>query len=225
MPPSRKPLEIDSGRIFRGAFLATFLTLSWLFWLRIGRWLAFVPRHRVPVFRLAFRSMWSAAVGASLLAGVTTLAATLLTRLILAPLLDRWLRPAFDPSSWMFHLAAGETPTATMPARWKSGGRSRPGALVLTGRRIWFMPSAWDLEPWSMVRQDVERIEAAPPAVARVLPVQHWPDLLRFTARSGDHAWFAVADPGAVLAWFGPSRRPDAASPSPRVAPQGVFDV
>ncbi len=87
------------------------------------------------------------------------------------------------------------------------------------------MPSDWDLEPWSMARQDVERVETTTPVLARALPVRHWPDLLRFTARTGDHAWFAVADPGAVLAWFAPSRRPDSASPSPRVAAQGVFDV
>jgi hypothetical protein len=225
MPPSCKPLEIDSSRVFRWSFLAVFLTLEWSAWWRVARRLALVPRRRVPVLRLALWTTWWAALGAFLVAGATTLAAALFTRLILAPLLDRWLRPAFDPSSWMFHLAAGETPTASMPARWKTGGTSRPGALVLTGRRIWFMPSAWDLEPWSMARQDVERVDAKPPAPARVLPVRHWPDLLQFTARTGDQAWFAVADPGAVLAWFAPSRRPDTTSAGPRVAPQGVFDA
>jgi hypothetical protein len=87
------------------------------------------------------------------------------------------------------------------------------------------MPASWALEPWSMAREDFERAEAQPPALARFLPVRHWPDLLRLTARSGDHASFAVADPEAVLAWFGPARRPDTAPPSPRVAPQGVFDA
>jgi hypothetical protein len=225
MPPSRKPLEIDPGWIFRWSFLAAFLALSAPFWVRIGRRLAMMPVRPILVLRLVIRTTQWAAVGALLLAGLTLLAGIVFSRLILAPLLDRWLRPAFDPSSWMFHLAAGESPTASVPARWKSGGTSRPGALVLTGRRIWFMPSAWDLEPWSMTRQDVERVEAKPPALARVLPVRNWPDLLRITARTGDEAWFAVADPGVVLAWFAPSRRPDTRSPGPRVAPQGVFDV
>ncbi len=225
MPPSRKPLEIDSGRIFRWSFLVLFLTLSWSFWGRIGRRLAFARRRHVPVLRLAIWSTWRAAFGAFLMAGVSTLAAMLFTSLILAPLLIRWLRPAFDPSSWMFHLSAGESPVASTPARWKSGGLWRPGALVLTGGRIWFMPSAWDLEPWSLARADLERVETKPPAFARFLPVRHWPDLLRFTDRTGDHACFAVADPGAVLAWFTPPWRPDTPSPSPRVAPQGAFDV
>jgi hypothetical protein len=225
MPPSCEPLEIDSGRVFRWSFLAVFLTLSWSYWGRVARRLAFVPRPRVPLLRLAIRTTWSAAVGAVLMAGVATMAAMLFTRLILRPLLDRWLRPEFDPSSWMFHLAAGETPMASMAARWQCGGRSRPGALVLTGRRIWFMPSAWDLEPWWMARQDIERVDTKPPTLARVLPVRHWPDLLRFTGRAGDHAWFAVADPRAVLTWLEPDRRLDSAPAGPRVAPQGVFDA
>jgi hypothetical protein len=166
-----------------------------------------------------------AAFGASIAAGIATLGAMLFVRLILEPLLDLWLRPAFDPSSWMFHLSAGESPAASVPARWKSAGMWRPGALVLTGRRVWFMPASWALEPWSMAREDFEQAEARPPALARFLPVRHWPDLLRLTARSGDQSFFAVADPEAVLAWFGPARRPDTTPPSARVAPQGVFDA
>lgn len=225
MPPSSQPLEIDSGRVFRWSFLAVFLAVSLPFWWRVVRLLALWPRRRVLLLRLAMRSTWWAAFGSVLFAAVIVLVAKLFTRWILAPLLDRWLRPAFDPASWTFHLAAGESPTAAMPARWKRGAMSRPGALVLTGRRIWFMPSDWNIEPWSMARQDVERVEMTTPALVRALPVRHWPDGLRFTDRTGDDARFAVADPGAVLAWFAPPRWPDAASPSPRVAAQGVFDA
>jgi hypothetical protein len=225
MPPPTKPLEIDPGRVFRWSFLAVFLALEWSALTRVARRLAFMPRRRVPVVRLAMWTTTWAAFGAFLLAMVSTLAAVVLVRLIVAPLLDRWLRPAFDPSSWMFHLGAGETPVASLPARWRSGGRSRPGALVLTGRRLWFMPSAWDLEPWSVAREDLERVEARPTAPARILPVRNWPDLLRFTARTGDQAWFAVADPAAVLAWFAPPRRAESPAAGPRVAPQGVFDA
>jgi len=225
MPPPPKPLEIDAGRVFRWSFLAVFLALEWSAWIRIGRRLAWMPRRRVPVMRLAMWTTTWAAFGAFLLAVVSTLAAMMFTRLILAPLLDRWLRPAFDPSSWMFHLSAVETPMASLPARWRSGGRSRPGALVLTSRRIWFMPSAWDLEPWSIACEDVARVEAKPPVPARVLPVRNWPDLLGFTARTGEQAWFAVADPAAILAWFAPPRRPELPAASPRIAPQGVFDA
>ena len=153
-------------------------------------------------------------------AGAVTLAANVAVWLILAPLLNSWLRPGFDPSAWMFHLPAGESPADSMPARWKSGGLWRPGALVLTPRRIWFMPAAWDAEPWSIAHDDVERVETKPPALARLLPVRNWPNLLCFTARAGDHASLAVADPDAILAWFAPPRSPDAVPPGPRAAPK-----
>jgi hypothetical protein len=97
--------------------------------------------------------------------------------------------------------------------------------LVLTGRRIWFLPAAWGPEPWSMAREEFERAEAQPPAFARLLPVRHWPDRLRFTDRAGEHAWFAVADPDAVLAWFAPSRDGGTTSSRPRAVPEGVFDA
>ncbi len=221
MPPYRKRLEVDSGRIFRWSFFVVFLVLQCL---------ALAQIRQQPVRRLGARPMIAmrapgALARAVFVAGAITLSANVAVWLILAPLLDSWLRPGFDPSAWMFHLPAGESPADSMPARWKSGGLWRPGALVLTARRIWFMPAAWDAEPWSIARDDVERVETEPPALARLLPVRNWPNLLRFTARAGDHASLAVADPDAVLAWFAPPRSPDAVPPGPRAAPQGVFDA
>ena len=221
MPPCRKPLGVDSGRIFRWSFFVAFLVLQCL---------ALAQVRQRPVRRLGARPMIAmrvpgAVVRAVFVAGVVTLAANLAVRLILAPLLNLWHRPGFDPSAWTFHLPGGEAPAASVPARWRSGGRWRPGALVLTARRIWFMPSAWDVEPWSIAHVDVERVVSEPPALARFLPVHNWPDLLRFTGRAGDHASFAVADPDALLAWFAPARSPNAVPPGPRAAPQGVFDA
>jgi hypothetical protein len=160
-----------------------------------------------------------------ILAGVSTLAGMLFVRLILAPLLDLWLRPASDPSSWMFHLSAGEAPEASVPARIRTDGGWRPGSLVLTGRRLWFLPASWGPEPWSMARQELVRVEAEPPAFARFLPVRHWPARLRLTDRAGEHARFAVADPDAVLGWFVPPRDAAANPTSARAVPEGVFDA
>ena len=36
MPPYRKPLEVDSGRIFRWSFFIAFLVLECLVWRRSG---------------------------------------------------------------------------------------------------------------------------------------------------------------------------------------------
>ena len=38
MPPYRKPLEVDSGRIFRWSFFVVFLVLQCLAWRRSGKW-------------------------------------------------------------------------------------------------------------------------------------------------------------------------------------------
>ncbi len=225
MPTSRKPLEINSGRLFRLSFLIIFVVLEWIVWEQVRQRPVRVPRHRV---QIVLRAPWAtrrALLGAVLLAGTVTLAANMAVRLILTPLLNVWLRPGFDPSAWTFHLPAGETPAASVPARWRTGGLWRPGALVLTKRRIWFLPAGWDVEPWSIAHVDVERVEAQPPALARFLPVHNWPDLLRFTATDGDHASFAVADPDAVQAWFAPTPFPDTVPPGPRAAPEGVFDA
>src|SRR5262249_27706960 len=122
-------------------------------------------------------------------------------------------------------LSAGEATEASVPARFRSGGSWRPGALVLTGRRLWFLPTAWGPEPWSIARSELERVEAEPPALARLLPVRHWPDRLVFPGGAGEHASFAVAAPDAVLSWFAPTRGGDVARPRPRVVPEGVFDA
>lgn len=223
MAPSRLPLQVDAGRIFRWSFLLIFLAFEWMVWEQIRHRPRLRPGLRIAVFLVVTRR---AAVVALIMAGTITVAAMLLVRLVVAPLLDLWLRPAHDPSSWLFHLSAGEAPEASVSARWRSGGGWRPGALVLTDRRIWFLPSAWGPEPWSMPRRDCERVEAEPSRLARFLPVRHWPDRVRFTDRSGESASFAVSDPGAVLGWFAPPRHGgDPAVPRPRVVPGGVFDA
>ena len=70
MPPSRKPLEIDAVRIFRWSFLVVFLVLEWSAWVQVARRLAFLPRRRVPVVRLAIWTTTWAAFGAFVLAVV-----------------------------------------------------------------------------------------------------------------------------------------------------------
>lgn len=225
MPPTRQTLELDAGPIFRWSFLLIFLVYAWGLWRRIPWRRVRRPGHRLLLFLLAPWGLRRAALAALILSCAVTIGGMLFVRLVVAPLLNLWLRPAYDPSAWSFHLSAGETPEASVPARFRTGASWRPGALVLTGRRLWFLPSAWDAEPWSMARKDLERLEAEPPAFARFLPLRHWPDRLRFTDRAGGRAAFAVADPDAVLSWFSPSRQDEAALPRPRAVPEGVFDA
>lgn len=224
MPTSRKPLEIDAGRIFRWSFLLFFLAFEWIVWDHLRQRPIKRPGLRIVMFLLAPWATRRAALAALILAGATTVAGMLFVRLVVAPLMNLWLNPGFDPTSWTFHLSAGESPQASVPARFWVDGGWRPGALVLTGRRIWFLPSAWGPEPWSLARTELTRAEAEPAALARFLPVRHWPDRLRLTGRAGDHA-FAVADPDTVLAWFAAPAGGDAAPHRPRAATEGVFDA
>jgi hypothetical protein len=227
MPTSRKPLEVDAGRVFRWSFLVIFLALEWIVWDRLCHRPMRRPDLRPLVFLLAPWATRRAALLAVIGAGAATVAGMVLVRLIVAPLSSRWLRPDSDPSSWMFHLSAAEAPEASVPARSREEGEWRPGSLVLTGRRVWFLPSGWGPQPWSMARGEIARVEPVPPAFARYLPVRHWPDEVRFTGRSGEVAAFAVEDPDAVLAWFAATVRGTVAPPPPRgrAAHEGVSDA
>ncbi len=225
MPSSRKPLGIDAIWIFWRSFLLSFLIFEWLVWQRVRQIPVRVPGHRLLIFLLAPKATRLSIFNAMVVAGCVTLAAMLVVQLVIAPLLRAWLRPSVNPSWWLFHLSSGDSPVASVPGRWKSGGRWRPGALVLTNRRLWFFPAAWDLEPWSAARADLEQIELEPSLFTRLAPIRNWPERLHFSARSGEDARFAVADPEAVLAWFAPDPHPDDVMTHPRIAPQGAFDA
>ena len=222
MSPSSKPLELNAGRVFWRSFFLVFLVLECLLWHRLQQWPVRVPAHRVILFIL---HSGQRVLPAMLLAGACTVLALLAVKLLVEPLLSLWLNPTVDPSWWMFHLSATDSPVAGVSGRWHAAGRWQPGALVLTNRRIWFFPAGWGVEPWSLAREQVDRIEADPPRLARLASIRNWPDRLRFSARDGEHASFAVADPDAVLAWFGVPERHDGAASTHRKAIQGVFDV
>lgn len=215
MPTSRKPIEVDAGRVFRWSFLIAFLAIEWIIWDRLCRRPMRRPVLRPLVLLLAPWATRRAALLGLIGAGAWTVAGMVFVRRVVEPMLSLWLRPRYDPSSWAFHLSAGEAPEASVPARLLADGHWRPGALVRTARRIWFLPSQWGPEPWSMARGEIGRVEAVPPGFARSLPVLHWPDRVRFTSRSGEAAAFAVDDPDAVLAWF----------PTIRAVPEGVSDA
>ena len=55
--------------------------------------------------------------------------------------------------------------------------------------------------------------------------ILNWPELLRISARTGEHARFAVADPEVVLAWFTPDLCRDDVATLQRNASQGAFDA
>ncbi|RUL82956.1 hypothetical protein [Tautonia sociabilis] len=204
------------GRL-RLAFWAAFWRIA-LFLAVLGElalWAA-IRRQAVgfpPRVRLAFLVVYSprVLVSAALLAGLITQALDVLVRLAVDPMLRRWLQPATDRDDddgrgFGFHLDATERVADARPARMRVGRGSRPGTLVLTDRRLWFFPSAWDGEPWSVPRDGIRSasLDPPPPALARV--VRGLPPQVVVSGGAGpeSRATFALADPSAVLRWFLP---------------------
>ncbi len=220
MPPYRKRLEVDSGRIFRWSFFVVFLVLQ-------------LPRPGAdpatagaeaggpPGDRDAGGQGGARAV---FVAGAITLSANVAVWLILAP--RSWTRGSGRGS--IHRRGCSTCRPANRPPGQHAGSveirRTVAAALVLTGRRIWFLPAAWGPEPWSIARKELERVEAEPPAFARFLPVCGTGRTCCVLRRPGIMPPSPVADPDAVLAWFA---RPDHPMPSlgPRARPQGVFDA
>jgi hypothetical protein len=225
MSPARRSLEIDVRWIFSRALLAVFMLVQFVLWQRLGRMPLRAMRHRglwfAPVVVLTFRAL----VLAVLLAGLFTLLCFLMVRIVLRPLLSFWLTPLVDPSWGLFHLAADEKIIASVPARRNAGWGWRPGALMLTNRRIWFFPSAWDNEPWALERDEVDRCETELPGWADFVPIRNWPEHVLLRARDGAAWSFAVADPVAVLAWFASAPKRGGAGVSQSGVREGALDA
>lgn len=181
--------------------------------------------HRNFLMHMMVPSALSSLFVATLLAFGLTLLAFLAVKLVVGPLLTSWLTPTVDPTAVLFHLAPGEVSLASMPARRLWGWNWQPGSLVITNRRIWFLATAWDREPWSASRSEIIGCETELPALLAVVPIRNWPERLRLRMRGGTQSTFALADPGSLLAHFEPGKNGEnVPSPSGNVR-QGAFDV
>ncbi len=147
---------------FGVAFWRLFLTILLLFTAWIVAFLVkrVPPDHWLVVFLFAM-PMWAA--WAFFIAATSTVLADLAVRLIVRPRMLRWLTPRVDESFAAFHLDPSERTVVESPARMAVGRSWAPGRLVLTDRRLLFLPNAWDVEPWSARR---DRLRGAGPAEA-----------------------------------------------------------
>jgi hypothetical protein len=180
--------------------------------------------HRSFIIHMVVPSALSSLFVATLIAAGLTLAAFLAVKLVVSPLLNAWLTPRIDPTAVLFHLTPGEVSLSSIPARRKWGWGWQPGALVVTDRRIWFLPAAWSAEPWSASRSEVVVCDAGLPLVATVGPIHNWPEHLRLRMRDGCQSTFAVSDPGSLLAYFEPAGRSGMAVFPARNPGYGAFD-
>jgi hypothetical protein len=218
--------QVDTKRIFWRSFVLIFLVRELIVWNLIQRIPVREPSERVILFLLAPRATPTSLAWALIGGGALSLLAVLIDYLIVRPILNWWLSPLVDSSSGLFHLASGESIVTSVPARRNMGWAWQAGTLVLTDRRLWFFPAAWDESPWSLDSRDFDRIEPRSTILATLAPIRCWPEILCFWARSGEKSLFAMANPDAMLGWFRPSDTPNSAEASPFSEPsQGAFDV
>ena len=166
--------------------------------MRVRRWNFPSAWHTLRPFIRKSPGYFAFALGAAVL---VTLGAALLVRFVIAPQLRRWLRPNAEPMHG-FYLSSRETVAAEIPAR-RAVGRSCPaGTLVVTDLRLWFFPTAWDAEPWSVPLERVQGARAvpAPPVLGGL--VTGLPDRVEVRGAAGVRETFAVAEPEQVLGWF-----------------------
>jgi hypothetical protein len=170
-------------------------------WMRVRRWNVPSTWHTLRPFVRKSPGYLAFALGAAVL---VTLGAALLVRLVIGPQLRRWLGPRTEPTH-AFHLAPREAVAAESPAR-RVGGRScPPGTLVVTNLRLWFFPTAWDVEPWAVPLESMQEARAvpAPPILGGL--VTGVPDRIEVLG-TGRRETFVVADPDQILAWFEAAR-------------------
>ncbi len=225
MTPSTDGSHVDLKGIFWRTFFLIFLVRELVVWSWLQRIPFRDPFRRVVIFLVSRRATRASLAWALVGGGAVAILAFLIDSLIVGPLLKRWLCPVVDSSSLLFHLAAGEPVVASTPARRHAGGGWKPGTLVLTDRRLWFIPAGWHDEPWSLNFKEIDRVEPLPAFLARVAPIRNWPEHLRFRTRSDEETTFAMANPSTVLAWFYPPVQ-SGAELIPATKPrQGAFDV
>jgi hypothetical protein len=225
MPLHRKQLELDVRWVYWRAFLLVFVVCQLIVWHHIQRLPFRRPGHRMLVFLLAPWATVRSFVTALLAGGLLTLVAIVFVHFIVRPLLQRWLSPSVDPAEGLFHLGAGERVVASLGARRQAGWSWQPGSLTLTDRRLWFFPAAWELEPWSLGVDELDRIKPERSLLAELAPIRNWPRAMELWGRSGQEALFAMSDPDPLLDWFGELKR-DSGPPGVSAGEQssGEFD-
>ena len=156
--PPRPPIRLAFGVLFWR--LMGLLMLFFALILGLTAFGRVPPGKRLGFFLF---TMSGAAAIAFFLAATGTVLVDLAVRLLVRPRLLAWLAPKGDPMHADFHLEPRERVEAETPARLALGRAWPPGRLVLTDRRLLFLPNAWDVEPWSSPRGRVQAARSAEP--------------------------------------------------------------
>jgi len=206
MPPETGRVQLDAWSVFRRTTFLAFVILEVIAWQRLGGIRFRRPLHKILVLLIHPEFTRRSLLIALLVGSLVTILGVVLVRLVVGPLLDRWLRPITDSSIGSFHLGPGERVVATTSARKRAGRSWQPGSLVLTDRRLWFFPEAWSMEPWSAPLGEGLKMSVEPSRIPRWLPIRNWPDRLVAEIDPDRRDILLVAEPATVLAWFSAPR-------------------
>jgi hypothetical protein len=212
-PRSRTPIDTPRFQlryrpIFGRVFLVAFVVLEVIFWLKVVRpFLPFRPRINRILFVIVHTPQML--FYALLIAAIATMTTDLVFRLLVRPLMRRWYHPrSYDPTAahpLPFQLGIGEEIREERPARRVLGRSKQPGTLVLTNRRVYFFPYAWDAESWSIPFEHIAGVRLHTPR-RRVLGwVSGYPDHLVIADDSGEETRLILADPLQIRHWFAPA--------------------
>jgi hypothetical protein len=197
-------IRLAAWSCFWRAAVLVFLGAQVRLWLRIRDWNFPSAWHAARPFVRKSPGYLGFALAAAVLA---TLAAAVLVRLVIAPQVRRWLRPRTD-ETYLFGLAAREAVITESPARRAVGRSGAAGVLVRTNQRLWFVPAAWDAQPWSVPLDGVREVRTVPSPPVLWGLVAGVPDRLEVRDDAGRRETFAVPDPASLMDWFAERRAP-----------------
>jgi hypothetical protein len=208
LPRRRPPIRLAFGVLFWR--LMGLLTLFFALILGLAVLGRVAPGQRLGFFLI---TMPGFAAIAFFLAATGTVLVDLAVRLIVRPRMLAWLAPRGDSAHADFHLEPRERVEAETPARVALGRAWAPGRLVLTDRRLMFLPSAWDVEPWTTPRGRVQGARPSEPPRAFWGLVRGVPPRLEIAVDNKIHRFALLDAPAWSLLVVGTTDHAEPPSP------------
>jgi hypothetical protein len=155
------------------------------------------------------------------LATLAALVVDLVVHFVVRPAVLARHQPRTDPACVDFFLEPGELKLASTPATRSEPKPRLAGSLVLTDRRVWFVPRDWEAEPWSSSGMNIHSIARTP--APRMLGglIHGLPDRILLDAGPPRPLTFLVPDAGEVASWPIPIANPNRSRNTPPVRTPG----
>ncbi len=191
---SPKPVSLSVLRLFMNFMIRVSIVIElFVFWRVLGR--AKIQQ----IIRILIVSLPNVLIIALIISSFLTIVCQLAVISLVRPRMLKWGNPKVDDSSSAFHLEPREVVEVDLPCRMKDGRSWRIGRLVRTNRRVMFLPTSWNVEPWMCPIGEIDgaQVVASPSMFWNSL--RNLPPQLRITPRDESSRLFVVPDPYAWL--------------------------